>query len=370
MFHNTPPSNYRACLKHIGFLLFALLLAIAPADAGARPVMVESNGQQGNGFLFHHRGVCYVILPSHVHSRGAFSLSARDPAGLGTGRTIHKTEGTLDLSLGVVSGSLTGDCGPDWSDLPRAIEARAGQGVSVIRYHSGSVETIRATITSLTFTHFDIAPIPDETRFFAAATSGSFVFDGDRPMGMIVEAAERQDAHVLRWDEIHDRIRRVVEDWYEQEGCTGAQGCDTPLPDAAPATLAGFRLVAWDPQPLTSENGADTMVAGLSPYIAPIAPRQPITLTFEADTIRVISRVTMTSRADGIASVAPKLVTVQIDTSSDGIDRWRNFLSPRDMVPGEMLDLRRGETRARRVQIRIGSGWGRGPVRIDGIGIE
>lgn len=363
------PRKVMHSLKHvIQAGLCALALALSPVAVDARSVQVEDG--TGNGFLFHNRGVCYVILPTHVHSRGAFRLSARDPSGLGSGRVIHKADAALDLSLGVVSGTLTERCGPAWGDLPASIDPAAGQPVTVVRYEQGSVETIRSMVTTVTFTHFEIAPAPEETRFFAARTSGSFVYDGERPLGMIVEAEDRQSAYVLRMDEIHDRLRRVVEDWYEEDGCTDPEGCDSPIPDPAPASLSGFRLTGWSPHAIGGEFGAEAMVAGQAPYIAPIARGAPVTLTFEADSIRDISRLVLTSQADNDTSFSPKLVIVRIDTSSDGIDRWRNFKSPRDMVPGEPLDLRRGPTHARRVQVEIHSAWGNGPVRIDSIAIE
>lgn len=342
-------------------------MAVLATLAEARPVWVEEG--TGNGFTFRNRGVCYVILPTHVHGRKPFRLSARDPAGFGNGRVIHRADPALDLSLGVVTGTLADDCGPDWSDLPRSIDPVPGRQVSVVRYEQGSVETIRSAITTVTFTHFEIAPVPEETRFFAARTSGSFVFDGPTPIGMIVEAEDRQSAYVLRMDEIHDRLRRVIEDWYEEGGCTDPAGCDSPIPDPAPATLSGFRLTAWAPNGVGGEFGAEAMVAGQGPYVAPISRREPVVLTFEADEIREISRVVLTSEPDE-ASASPKLVVVKVDTSSDGIDRWRDFRSPRDMVPGEPLDLQRGATNARRVRIEIRSAWGDGPVRIDSVGIE
>lgn len=358
----------RSFFKHIETLLFALPIVLAASGVSARPVQVEDG--KGNGFLFHNRGVCYVVLPTHVHGRAPFRLSARDPSGLGTGRVIHRADTALDLSLGVVSGTLTGSCGPSWNALPSSVDPVPGQSVTVVRYEQGSVETIRSMITTVTFSHFEIAPVPEETRFFAARTSGSFVFSGERPVGMIVEAADRQSAYVLRMDEIHDRLRRVVEDWYEDDGCTDPGGCDSPIPDPAPATLSGFRLTGWSPHAISGEYGAEAMVAGQAPFIAPIARDQPVTLTFESDRIHDISRLVLTSKADNATSSSPKLVIVRIDTSSDGIDRWRNFKSPRDMIPGEPLDLRRGPTHARRVQVEIHSSWGDGPVRIDSVAIE
>ena len=345
-----------------------LLLGLLATAASARPVMVEEG--VGNGFLFHRSGVCYVILPTHVHGRAPFRLSAREPSGIGTGRIIHRADPAIDLSLGVVTGTLAEDCGPAWSDLPRSIEPMPGQPVSVVRYEQGSIETIRSVITSVTFTHFEITPITEETRFFAARTSGSFVFDGQKPVGMVVEADNRQSAYVLRMDEIHDRLRRVIEDWFEEDGCTSPKGCDSAVPDLAPATLSGFRLTSWTPHAISGEYGAEAMVAGLAPYIAPLSRNEPITLSFEADKILEVSRVVLTSRADGTSSFSPKLVVVQVDTSSDGIDRWRNFRSPRDMVPDHALDLSRGPTHARRIRIEIRSSWGEGPVRIDSVAIK
>ncbi|MCF3972592.1 hypothetical protein [Paracoccus salsus] len=358
----------RLLSKLIQSLALALPVAVFPALTDARPVWVEDGS--GNGFLFRNRGVCYVILPTHVHGRGAFRLSARNPSGLGTGRIIHKADAALDLSLGVVSGTLEKDCGQDWADLPQRVAPVVGQTVTAVRYEQGSVETIRSMITTVTFTHLEIAPLPDETRFFAARTSGAFVLDGTRPLGMIVEAEDRQSGYVLRWDEIYDRLRRVVEDWYEEDGCTDPAGCDNPVPDPAPATLSGFRLASWKPHGISGEHGAEAMVAGLGPYVAPISRTEPVILTFEADTIREVSRVVLRSDADNETSVSPKLVMVRVDTSSDGVERWRDFRSPQDMVPGEALDLRRGATHARRLRIEIRSGWGDGPVRLDSVAIE
>lgn len=348
-------------------IIAALLFVLAGSAAHARPVSVEEG--QGNGFLFNHRGVCYLILPSHVHGRGPVRLTARDPSGLGTGRVIDKSNQGIDLSLAVVSGSLSENCGGPWSDLPRTIDPQAGQAVTVVRYEQGSVETIRSLITTKSFTHFNIAPHPDETRFYAGGTSGSFVFAGNRPFGMVVEAKDRQDAYVLRIDEIHTRLRRVVEDWYEEEGCTIPADCD-PLPEPAPATLSGFKLTGWSQHPVSGDVSPEAMAAGDGPYIAPIARNAPVILTFEADAITPISRIVLTSQADQAESYTPKLVMVRIDTSSDGIDRWRDFRSPRDMTPGAALDLKRGTTNARRVQIEIRSSWGGSPVRIDSVSIE
>lgn len=344
-----------------------LLVSLGALSANARVVWV--NEGTGQGFLFNHRGNCYVILPTHVHGRGAVKLSARDPAGIGTGRIIHKAQGA-DLSLGIVSGSLTADCGQAWGALPQGLDLAASTPVTVIRYEQGSVETIRSQITTVTFSHFDITPQSDETRFFAARTSGAFVFRGTTPVGMVIEAGTRDAARVLRMDEIYARLRRVVEDWYEDVGCTNPEGCGVPEPDLAPPSLSGFRLTEWSAHGLTADQGPEAMVAGTGPYVVPLSPSSPVTLTFEADEIREVSRIVVTSDADGSETFSPKLVIVRIDTSAGGIDRWRNFLSPRDMVPGEVLDLRRGPTYARRVQIEIRSSWGGSPVRIDGIGIE
>lgn len=338
------------------------------SPAQARPVSVEAG--TGNGFLFNHRGVCYVILPFHVHGRAPVRLTARDPAGLGTGRVRRNdANAAIDLSLGTVSGNLTQACGPAWSDLPRSINPEAGQDVVVVRYGQGSVETIRSVITSKSFTHFDITPHPDETRFYAGGTSGSFVFANGLPFGMVVEAEDRTSAYVLRIDEIHTRLRRVVEDWSDEQGCSVPAGCDTG-PDPAPATLSGFKLTAWSQHPVSGDFSAETMAAGQGPYIAPIGRNAPIILTFEADEITPISRVVMTSQADETESYPPKFVVVRVDATANGIDRWQDFRSPRDMVPGSPLDLKRGEVNARRVQIEIRSSWGGSPVRIDSVSIE
>lgn len=350
-------------LKYSGIIAASFILSIAANMGQARSVWVE-NGE-GNAFLFEHRGNCYVILPTHVHGRSDVQLSAREPAGIGTARIIHEVAGA-DLSLGVATGSITQDCGPRWRDLPDRLALRAGAAATVVRYQQGSIETIPGTLATVTFGEFEVSAADSSDRFFAARTSGAIVYAGDTPIGMIVQADERSRARALRMDEIRNQLARVVEDWYDQNGCADAEGC-APPPDPAPATLSGFALTSWSPHGIAAEAEAERMIAGDGPYIA---RDLPVVLMLEAPEILPISRIVMTSLADEAESFTPKLVKVEIDTSSDGINRWRPFRSPKDMVPGAALDLRRGETSARRVKVTIHSSWGGTPVRIDSLAIE
>lgn len=348
-------------------LALALLSALAAWPAAARVVGVGEG--QGNAYLFHHRGNCYAILPTHVHGRGPMQLSGRDPAGIGTAHVIDRSNSDIDLSLALVSGSLTQSCGGPWSDLPQRLSIRPNEEATVVRVQQGSVETIRSHVAHVDFTQFSLAPDGDETRFFAAGTSGATVLQGGTPIGMVLTADSRDLAYALRMDEIQARLRRVIEDWFVEGSCTEGDTCGE-VPDLAAQSLSGFQLSAWQPHGVTADTGADAMVSGSGAYIAPIARGEPVTLTFESAELREIRRVVMTSRADGQEAHAPKLVKVMIDAASGVVANWRAFKAPTEMAPGQALDLRRGGTFARRIRIEVHSAWGGSPVRIDSIAIE
>ena len=350
-------------VRVISRILVALPAIVLATVGWARVVWIDEGG--GNGFLFHHAGNCYVILPAHVHERGPMGLSARDPAGLGVGRIIYTAGGTFDLALAVVSGSLEQSCGREWLALPSRVTLDPGADVTVIRYQKASIESVPAKVRSVTFTDFQI-DVDAGDRAIVARNSGATVFQGDQPVGMVIEVPGRGEAVALRMDEIRARLRRVIEDWSTGGDCVQRDRCDgegggAPAGPPAPVGLGGFKLKDWSTQGTDVGVPPDEMLAGKGVYVAPIGPNAPVVLLLEADKTTRLSRVVLTSDADGVTTFSPKRVLVRIDPTADGIDRWRNFLSPRDMVSGQPLDLLRSETFARRIEIRIRVELGRKP---------
>ncbi|QHQ33866.1 hypothetical protein [Algicella marina] len=357
-------------------LIITLLFIAATAPAGfARVVSVEDG--TGHGFLFQHRGNCFLILPTHVHgrNRSGLRITGQDPVEIGSASVVYETDEALDISLALVRGAITGNCGPAWAALPRAIPAaaRVGAPVRLVRHHQASVEAVRSRIQTVDFETMTIVPAEGEQRDYGAGTSGSTVLDGDVPIGMVTDASLRTEAYLIRMDEIVGRLSRFVEGM-------GADDCSDP---ASAAVLAGqcgdaavqvsnlgpFRLMSWSSHPTSPGFSAEEMIAGNAPYIAPIG-QGGITLVFEAPETATLSRIRLTSHADNAESFVPKGISVRVDTSTDGIDRSRRFLA-QDMAPDGSLDMQRGATYARRVIVTITDAWAGGsPVRLDAVSLE
>ena len=364
-----PPGSVRnAIIKFFAVIALAGGLSL---PASAQVVMVGDSS--GSGFLFHHRGNCFVILPKHVHDPRfkGIRLSVPNDA-IGSADIVYSTDDATDLSLGLVTGGIVEDCGVEWSSLPRRLDAlRPGSPVTVLRGRQKSQDARGGTVGAITFEKLSVHPAPGQPADFFAGTSGATVFSGEMPVGMVTDAETAGEAWALRMDEVAGRLSRWI------EGVQDGRVCDDPAvaervaacrPDTKPEGDAlPFEVVQWSQHPVGDSVDPMAMAQGKGPYIADMVGGLPLKIELLLPETLVLGRVTLRSEADGAESFMPRSVRVSVDTSDGPVRRPLNFLN-RDMPPDGLLDVERRKTYARRVTIEILSTWGGGsPVRIDEI---
>ncbi len=347
-----------------------LWLAFAPA-AAARVVGVEDGA--GSGFLFSHRGNCFLILPSHVHGNFRTGIRVDTQAGgaIGSADVVYQVPGEADISLALVKGGVTRDCGPAWADLPRSLSGvlEIGRIAIIERARQRSAEGRRLVLHSTDFRQVRLVPAEGETPDLFGGTSGATVFLDGTPIAMVLKAEAADAVWAMRMDEIVNLLARFMGEVPTARSCGEgvlSEACPEP---AAPAQGDAFEVLAWSVHPVQGTADPSTMATGGAPYIAPLRPGEPIVIEIALTGTDRLSRVRIVSEPTDDASV-PKDIEVVTDIS-DGAVRRPNPMPRRDMSPDGLYDNRVGERFAKTVTIRITSSWGGGsPVRIDRIVIE
>ncbi|MEY9626288.1 hypothetical protein [Sinorhizobium fredii] len=315
-------------------------------------------------------------MPTHVHGPRFSAVRLSVPNGpIGQADIVFSDEAE-DLSLGLVSGGITQDCGIEWTDLPRDLGGlRPGSAVTVLRARQQSVEARKAIVGATTFKAFSVRPLPGEPDDLFAGTSGAAVLDGDRPVGMVTDAENAAEAWALRMDEVIARLSRWV------GGVQDGRACDDPnvaehVAACAPDPTEGaglslpYEVVEWSEHPVEGAGDPISMASGKDAYVARIGPDSPLRIELSFPETVVVGRLILRSTADGKTQFAPRSILVTADVSSDGARRPITFVD-RDVPPNGLLDVRLRRTYARRITIEVLSTWGgRSPVRIDEIRFE
>ncbi len=358
----------RSVTKVIACLL--LWLAFVHA-AAARVVGVEDGA--GSGFLFSHRGNCFLILPSHVHGNYRTGIRVDTQAGgaIGSADIVYQAPGEADISLALVKGGVTRDCGPEWGDLPRSLSGvlEIGRIAIIERARQRSAEGRRVVVHSTDFRQVRLVPAEGEAPDLFGGTSGATVLLDGTPIAMVLKAEAADAVWAIRMDEIVNLLARFMGEVPPVQSC-GEGVLSAACPESrAPAEGDPFEMLAWSVHPVKEAADPSEMVAGDAPYVAPLVPGEPIVLELALTETDRLSRVRIVSEpTEGVA--IPKDIEIVTDVS-DGAIRRPNPMPRRDMSPDGVYDNRVGERFARTVTIRITSSWGGGsPVRIDRIVID
>ncbi|SDF61550.1 hypothetical protein SAMN04488105_1369 [Salipiger thiooxidans] len=354
--------------KITAFLL--IWLALAPA-AAARVVGIEDGA--GSGFLFSHRGNCFLILPGHVHGNYRRGIRVGTQAGgaIGSADIVYQAPGEADISLALVKGGVTRDCGPVWADLPRSLSGalEIGRIAIIERARQRSAEGRRVVLHSIDFRQVRLVPAEREKPDLFGGTSGATVFLDSTPIAMVLEAEAADAVWATRMDEIVNLLARFMGEVPPVQSCGEGVLSAACAESRAPVEGDPFEVLAWSVHPVEGASDPSAMVAGGAPYVAPLVPGEPIVLELALTGTDRLSRVRIVSEPSDDASV-PKDIEVMTDIS-EGAVRRPNPMPRRDMSPDGVYDNRVGERFAKTVTIRISSSWGGGsPVRIDRIVIE
>lgn len=281
----------------------------------------------------------------------------------------------MDLSVAYVSGGLAGRCEDRFSDLPRNIDTLIGPGgdVSYVRVSAaGAVERVAARVSSMLYETMEVEVAEGSDATVFRGTSGSFVFAGDTPVGMIIRAPNDRRAEVLRMDAIVARLDRLL-----AGGIGAAQPEPVEPPPAESVAGAGLGGIAAEvtrcsAEPLSPDTGCWAMASGASPLIVPPGGLPfVIEIDLDGDESVPVSLVTLRADVGAGDTAAPKTVIVERTTGGGDRPSWLSY-GRGDMSPLGALEVRHGAApRARAIRLTVLSTWKPElPLRLDGIGIE
>ena len=344
--------------------MLAACLGIASPIA-AQVVAIRSADRTGHGFMLRHGGTCYVILPAHVagNSRRVTVLTATPV--VNAEATVERPfwEG-LDLAIGALRGAAEDRCQATLADLGGSASPVDGGKLELVRLRdSGEVDRIAMRYASSAFLTLEAEITSSDEEFFQG-TSGAFLFEDDRPVGMVTKTHPPTLGSFIRIE----HIRANVQIWLERRA--GGLAANRPAPGAATQDSGGagytFEVVSADLPPLSPDLSPSNLT-GEGAYVFDPAGRNRIVLRLTGTEAVNLRRVILRSDPDG-GYALPKEIGVQVSTRADGSSP-RAFLSGQTGADG-IFDVRHSGTFANWVIITISSAWTGGPVGIEDIRLE
>lgn len=345
-------------------IILSIILVTWMTPLSAEPVLV--NQGSGLGYVFNHKGNCFVILPEHVHgTRHVVTLRTSEPSTYGDARIFKSFVPGADLSIGLVSSSLGGRCADTWEQLPARtdslldgtddavlvrIEAAGGEEVIPMKIVGRDYETLSATLANA-----------GDKRKIYKGTSGGILKIGNVVVGMAFQAFSEKEAKFLRIDAIKSQLDRLIEARIDGEAYAADNSDQVSNKRnicAVPKHLV-VRSVTCNTEPISPDNACSNLVGrnGATPVVLPL--NGPIELIAELDTekaVAVNSIALKTKEGDTTTSV-PKSVKVEVDSSSGSAPRWRYF-GASDMTPFGDLKVTNGTAPfVRRIKISIDNAW-------------
>lgn len=346
---------------------FCLLFGCFCANPAAAQVVTVEDGS-GAGLLIQQGGNCYVILPTHLHGRRQDGIrlgSDRGTGPIGTAKIVHVVGGETDISLGLVRGGLAKDCGIDWHDLPRRLDAQLQPGTPVVlnRPRQRVVEGRRLLVESTGFRQMRLVPPVGDTGDLFGGTSGAVVFLGKQPIGMVLQSEDASVALALRMDEIVAQLSRFL-GGPAPAATTSPAPATAKLPEGDP-----IAALSWSAHPIDGASDPTAMLAGEGPWVFDLSA-DPVTLDLQLKETDRFSIIRITAQEDA-ATAIPRLLSITSHASDDPARPRSADLPAPEMTPDGQFELRIGERFAKGITITIRSSWGgKSPVRIDNIFVD
>ncbi len=327
--------------------------------AVCQTVAVE-NGENGKGFgwMFRHKGSCYVILPEHVAGRHPrITLTSSAPVLTGTGTVSKPFWPAIDLAIATVRGAIEDRCTSSLSDLVLTPEERAGRMAQLERLTPVG-ELMRDPITIDDFTYLTFsARRREDGKAIRRGTSGAFAFIDNTPVGMAIRSADDATGRFIRSDEIHLHVNRYLNEILAPRAMEVGNAQD--LPGSLPLIFRGTSAPPVNPQ-YAPEN-----LLGAGSYVFDLSDRVTIEFEFPGEQASAVSRVVVTAPAEGGYSL-PREIFIEMSPFASG---GRYFALGRFQVGFDgVLDTGRVASRnARRLRLTILNAWSEGPLAIDAV---
>lgn len=331
------------------FLLPLFLLTCLPVNS-ADQVFIEGN-EYGQGFITQHLNRCFFVAPNHVVKDSLFLNLVGDNSqrSVGEGQVIQAFG--YDLAVGSVEGGLSNDCGSLFNALEantQVIESNNTFAISTVN-SDGLKSRQNAIAAETTLTHIYVQPVSEEHNLYKGM-SGSLVFSGDIPIGML-QSIDSQTGFgkVLRFD----RLLETINPFFIGGSVIANKLQDKEIisVDAIP-----FKISEWTHTSANSSSSINAIIDGDNKTAWEVLLNGEvfeITLTLDEST--EISGLTLLSNYNDKATV--KSFEVLISKKSTGRRGWisKSSLSTfPHTIENKMTWL---PLKAKRIKIRVFESW-------------
>lgn len=344
-------------LRVCQFILVACLMGTA---ALAEPVSI--NRGTGLGYVFNHRGNCYLIVPDHVRQGATrLSLSTSAPSSIGDAEIFRTYAPGMDLALGIVTSGLSQRCNDRFEALRTDLQPILDRidTAQLVRVDAGGLE-LRDDMVITSFDFESITARPASSDLGAEiyqGSSGGILRSGSTIIGMAVQSQGIDDAFFLRADEIAARLGRLLD--------TGPATIvrDEAVPERTgeaglcPAGSIAIAAVSCNIEPLSPELSCANLANGGVTAFPPTGTPPRIILDLAGETAIPLRMVALGSSASAPSATRPKGILIEISSNTAGAPRWRRFAGG-DMPPTGRFEAPNGAAPyATQVAITLQSSW-------------
>lgn len=338
---------------------FILVICLTCTGALAEPVSV--NRGSGLGYVFSHRGNCYLIIPDHVRQGATrLSLSTSAPSSIGDAEIFRTYAPAMDLALGIVTNGLSQRCNDRFDSLRTDLQPVLDRidSAQLVRVDAGGLE-LRDDMVITSFDFESITARPASSSQGAEiyqGSSGGILRSGSTIVGMAVQSQGIDDAYFLRADEIAARLSRLL-DTGPATIIRDAPVAERPIgSDLCPAGSIAIAAVTCNIEPLSPELACSNLAnGGVTAF--PAASGSPrIILDLPGDAAMPLSLVALGSSGTAPSATMPKGVLIEF-SSTAGTPRWRRFAGG-DMPPTGRFQASNGAAPyATQIAITLQSSW-------------
>jgi hypothetical protein len=269
----------------------------------------------------------------------------------------------MDFAIGVVRGPVEEKCTTTLDDLSSKLTAASGRHAQLLRLlPSGEIERIDMSIINTGYLTLD-ARIEEGSSELFKGTSGAFLFDGDKPIGMIVEALSATEGRFIRIEELHLNLARRLN---RKAGFQAAASNSTPVANSDHGDNLPLEFVRASRPPIYPDVGEANML-GDGSYVFDLPRPNRIAFKIKSPGAVALSNVRVFSDVDAEYAI-PRNIRIDVSSAPDG-NRPR-FFGAAEMGPDGIFDFSRAPTLARWVFITVNDAWENGVIGISAVRAE
>jgi len=312
-----------------------LLLIAGPHLCLAQQALVRSYADPalsiGQAYLTHYGDRCIALLPTHV------ATEAGTPAFLLEGNALLGESDAIsdlgdDVSVAVVSGSASGDCGYSMSTISRAVnDLIRNQGLATLRSVNGDGSLARMAVAIIDddgSTYLRVRPTSDRIQI-RKGHSGSLLMIRDQPVGMLLSVNARHGVgKILRFDALLSRAEaHLAGDARPDTAVSSADTTGAAHGDLAAAANGGS-ITGWNTLPVDAEHRAANLVGSdTAPFWRTRVEAWPAEVEVDlAGEKVVINRIELDGNGIPDPGELPNRVEIFVNVGS-GEKSWRSLLS-------------------------------------------